>query len=267
MPPPALYAGHLAGDPRGWTQAIEFAGGISRGFDEKVTRFGGELAINLARPRPIGFHGAFTARVGNTRYAIDLRPLGVAFRFGGAVVGLSGGGALLTDAHSASPPAAGTSNPPGRCTSASAPITSTRSSPVHAMSVCSSARSGSVVIARIGRARAGVGPMLTGGYECQGDACGFLALVGCSSTARTNEARAARCPRRGRMRRSIRSRIDHQHARDAVGELVRNFHRLGHRRKHGFLAVVDLAARERDVHREQERLAALAREGRLVDAS
>ena len=27
-------------------------------------------------------------------------------------------------------------------------------------------------------ARAGVGPMLSGGYECQGDTCGFMALAG-----------------------------------------------------------------------------------------
>ena len=95
---PPLYAEHLAGDPRGWTQAIEFAAGISRGFDEKVTRFGGDIAIALARPRPIGWHGALTARYANTRYAIALKPIGVAVRFGGGVFGLSGGGALLTDA-------------------------------------------------------------------------------------------------------------------------------------------------------------------------
>jgi hypothetical protein len=179
VPPPPLYAGHLAGDPRGWTQAIEFAGGISRGFDEKVTRFGGELAVNLARPRPFGFHGAFTARYGNARYAIDLRPIGVAARFGGAVIGLSGGGTLLTDAHFGVSAGAWYEQPLG-------PMhLGVRADYEHGF--FAGARNVGLLVGslRLGgdraywpHARAGVGPMVSGGYECQGDTCGFMAMLG-----------------------------------------------------------------------------------------
>jgi hypothetical protein len=177
--PPPPYTGDLAGDPRGWTQAIEFAGGISRGFDEKVTRFGGELAISLARPRPFGWHGQLTARYGNARYAVALKPLGVAIRFGGAVIGLSGGGALLTDAHPAAAAGAWYEQPAG-------PLhVGIRADYEHAF--FSGARNVGLLLAslRFGGDRhywphavAGVGPILSGGYECQGDTCGFMALAG-----------------------------------------------------------------------------------------
>ncbi|HEX5059223.1 MAG TPA: alpha/beta hydrolase [Kofleriaceae bacterium] len=176
---PPIYAEHLNGDPRGWTQAIEFAGGISRGFDEKVTRFGGELAINLARPRPFGWHGAFTARLANTRYAVALKPLGVAARFGGAVFGLSGGGALLTDAHVGVAAGGWYEQPAG-------PLhLGIRADYEHAF--FAGARNVGFLVGslRFGgdraywpHARAGVGPIVSGGYECQGDTCGFTAMLG-----------------------------------------------------------------------------------------
>jgi acylglycerol lipase len=176
---PAVYAEHLTGDPRGWTQAIQFAGGISRGFDEKVTRFGGDLAINLARPRPIGWHGALTARYANERYAVALKPIGVALRFGGSVLGLSGGGALLTDAKLAVAAGAWFEQPAG-------PLhLGVRADYEHAF--FAGARNVGMLVGslRLGgdraywpHARAGVGPMISGGYECQGDTCGFLALLG-----------------------------------------------------------------------------------------
>jgi hypothetical protein len=173
------YTGHLTGEVRGWTQAIELAAGISRGFAEQRTRFGGELAINLARPRPIGWHGSFTARIANARYAIALKPLGVALRFGAGVVGLSAGGALLTDTHFGVAAGLWYEQPAG---------------PVHLgiradyeHGFFAGARNVGLLVGslRLGgdraywpHARAGVGPMLTGGYECQGDTCGFLALLG-----------------------------------------------------------------------------------------
>jgi hypothetical protein len=173
------YTDRLAGSPRGWTQAIEFAGGISRGFDEKVTRFGGQLAISLARPRPLGWHGQLTARYGNTRYAIALKPIGIAVRFGGAVVGLSGGAALLTDAHPAVAAGGWYEQPAG-------PVhLGIRADYEHAFFAGS--RNVGLLVGSIRvpgdrrywpHAVAGVGPILSGGYECQGDTCGFLALVG-----------------------------------------------------------------------------------------
>lgn len=174
------YPGHLDGDPRGWTQAIEFAGGISRGFGEKVTRFGGELAISLARPRPIGWHGQLTARLANTIYAIALKPLGVAVRFGGAVIGVSAGGALLNDHEFGVAGGFWYEQPAG---------------PVH-LGIRADYEHGFFAGAlnqglllgslRLGGDRhywphavAGVGPIVTGGYVCHNaDTCGFMALVG-----------------------------------------------------------------------------------------
>ncbi|HEY5944120.1 MAG TPA: lysophospholipase [Kofleriaceae bacterium] len=177
--PPPIYADHLGGDPRGWTQAVELAGGISRGFDEKVTRFGGEVAVNLARPRPFGWHGALTARIANSRYAIALKPLGAAIRFGGGVFGLSAGGALLTDAEFGIAAGGWFEQPAG-------PLhLGIRADYEHAF--FDGARNVGLLIGsiRLGgdraywpHARAGVGPIVSGGYECQGDTCGFLALVG-----------------------------------------------------------------------------------------
>jgi alpha-beta hydrolase superfamily lysophospholipase len=170
---------HLAGDPRGWTQAIEFAGGISRGFQEKVTRFGGEFALSLARPRPVGWHGQLTARYANTRYAVALKPVGVALRIGGAVVGLSGGGALLTDAHPAVAAGFWYEQPAG-------PLhVGIRADYEHAF--FAGARNVGLLVGslRVGGDRhywphavAGVGPIVTAGWEGQGDIGGFVALVG-----------------------------------------------------------------------------------------
>ncbi|HEU4615671.1 MAG TPA: alpha/beta hydrolase [Kofleriaceae bacterium] len=176
---PPVYAGHLAGDPRGWTQAVELAAGISRQFDTPGTRFGGNLAIQLARPRPIGWHGALTARLANTRYAIDLRPVGIAVRFGGGVIGLSAGGALVTDAKLAVSGGGWFEAPAG-------PLhVGVRADYEHAF--FAGARNVGMLVGslRLGgdraywpHARAGVGPMLSGGYECQGDTCGFVAMLG-----------------------------------------------------------------------------------------
>lgn len=177
--PPPPYTGHFGGEPRGWTQAIELAGGISRGFAERVTRFGGEVAVNLARPRPFGWHGALAARYANARYAIDLEPLGFAVRFGGAVLGLAGGGSLLTDAEFGVAASAWYEQPAG-------PVhLSVRADYEHAF--FAGARNVGLLIGslRLGgdrhywpHAQAGVGPILSGGYECQGDTCGFVALLG-----------------------------------------------------------------------------------------
>src|SRR3569623_157127 len=92
---PPIYAGSLGGDPRGWTQAVELAGGISRSLDDDSLHFGGDLAVAIARPRPIGLHAALTARWANKHYAAELRPNGAAVRLGRTMIGISGGIALL----------------------------------------------------------------------------------------------------------------------------------------------------------------------------
>lgn len=176
---PPLHAGELAGDPRGWTQAVQFGAGISYGFDEQRTRFGGDLAVALARPRPVGFHGTFTARYANARYAIGLKPLGAAVRFGGGMVGLSAGIALVTDANFAFASTLTYEQPAG-------PLhVGVRADYEHAF--FAGARNEGMLLGTLRllgdrkywpRAQAGVGPTLGFGYECQGDTCGIVALLG-----------------------------------------------------------------------------------------
>ena len=87
--------GPLAGDPRGWTQAVE-----SRAACRAASTISGCTSAASSRSRsraaaPIGWHGALTARWANEHYAVALRPLGVAVRLGSSVIGLSGGIALV----------------------------------------------------------------------------------------------------------------------------------------------------------------------------
>jgi len=180
---PARYEGDLAGDPRGWTQAVELAAGVSRSLDDSRTRFGGDLAVALARPRPVGWHGVLAARWANTNYAVDLRPLGIALRFGGAVVGVSGGGALAKGLSGPAFAAAGGlwyEQPLG---------------PIHfglradyERTLESVGHNAGFLIGsvRLGgdrsywpHATAGVGPVISGAYECVfDDICSVVALVG-----------------------------------------------------------------------------------------
>jgi alpha-beta hydrolase superfamily lysophospholipase len=90
---PAIYMGHLAGDPRGWTQLIEVVGGVG---DVDAPHAGGRFAVDLARPRPIGWYGALAAwRFAPEQWGISLRPVGVAARIGNFELGVSGGGAFV----------------------------------------------------------------------------------------------------------------------------------------------------------------------------
>lgn len=92
--PSVPYLGRLRGDPIGWTQAIELGAGIGQGL-----AFAGTASVQLARPRPLGWHGGVTAQwVGDYR-AVGLRPLGIAGRLGAAVAGVSVGGSVITGAH------------------------------------------------------------------------------------------------------------------------------------------------------------------------
>jgi len=180
---PPRYAGDLAGDPRGWTQAVELAVGVAHSLDDSHTRFGGGLAVALARPRPVGWHAVLAARWANEHYEVALRPLGIAVRLGGAAVGVSGGAALVRELGG---PAFGVAGglwyeqPLG---------------PVHVgvradyeRSVSATAHNFGWLVGslRLGGDRsywphavAGVGPVITGGYECAlDDICSLVALVG-----------------------------------------------------------------------------------------
>jgi hypothetical protein len=180
---PPRYEGSLAGDPRGWTQAVELAAGASHSLDDSRTRFAGGLAIELARPRPIGWHGALTARWANTNYALALRPLGIALRFGGAVVGVSAGGAVMKGTQGAQlGGAAGLwyEQPLG-------PIHFGLRADYERGLATNSHNAGWLLgSVRLGGDRsywphttAGVGPVISGGYECVfDDICSVVALVG-----------------------------------------------------------------------------------------
>ena len=90
--PPKPYLGRLRGDPVGWAQAVEITGGIGEGIE-----FAGTVSIQLARPRPFGWHGGITAQLVGDYRALALRPLGVSGRVGAAVAGVSIGGSVITN--------------------------------------------------------------------------------------------------------------------------------------------------------------------------
>jgi alpha-beta hydrolase superfamily lysophospholipase len=90
---PPIYTGELAGDPRGWTQVVLL--GLGVGGSPTRTLLAGDLAFRIARPRPLGWHGALTARFAPDARSIALRPAGVATRVGWTAAGLSFGGSWL----------------------------------------------------------------------------------------------------------------------------------------------------------------------------
>jgi len=178
LPRTPLYEGELAGDPRGWTQAVEAAGGISRD-DADELHMSAYLAVMFARPRPIGWHGALTARLVNGGYEHALKPIGVAVRAGGAVIAVAGGAAMVTDGQFAYAGGGWIAVPAG-------PLHVSLHADYERTFTGAERSSGQLLGSiRFGgdrvywpHARAGVGPLLSGGYECRGDACGFVALVG-----------------------------------------------------------------------------------------
>lgn len=180
---PPRYDGPLAGDPKGWTQAIELGAGVSRSLDDHHQGFAGDLTVALARPRPLGWHGLFTARWANSNYAVDLRPLGIAVRFGGGVLGVSGGGALV---RGTSGPQLGASGGLWYEQPLGPAHLGIRADYEHAFA--SGARNAGWLLGtvRFGgdrsywpHARAGVGPIISGGYECAfADICSAVILAG-----------------------------------------------------------------------------------------
>jgi alpha-beta hydrolase superfamily lysophospholipase len=177
--PPPVYTGHLDGDPRGWTQAIELAGGIARSTDGGGTYAAGTFALSLARPRPLGWHGALTARRVAGGYSIALRPIGIALRSGATMIGVSGGVSLLTDTELGGTAGATLEQPLGPLHIA---LHADLERPFASGSAFTTWVAGTL---RLGgdraywpHARAGIGPAVTGGYQCTDGACGFAALLG-----------------------------------------------------------------------------------------
>jgi acylglycerol lipase len=91
--PPPIETRHLRGDPRGWAQAVQLGGGIVSA--DSTTDLALELAVDVARPRPVGLSGALTARITGDAKAIAVRPLGIGARAGGSIFALSIGPALV----------------------------------------------------------------------------------------------------------------------------------------------------------------------------
>ncbi|HEU0029690.1 MAG TPA: alpha/beta hydrolase [Kofleriaceae bacterium] len=179
-PPVAVDDRHLTGDPRGWTQAVELAGGIVRGEGEMT--YLGSLAVEVARPSPIGWHGDLVVRVTDL-WSVALRPLGIAFRSGPRVIGLAGGGSLVSGTSFAASGSAWLEAPLG---------------PVHVGALAEWTRTfedrvrgplGSDLLwtqislrvpgdrAYWPGAHAGVGPVLTGGYLWAGDAATAFSIT------------------------------------------------------------------------------------------
>ncbi len=177
--PTPVYAGHLDGDPRGWTQAIEAAGGIARSTDGGGTFAAGSFVLSLARPRPIGWHGALTARRVAGGYSVALRPVGVAARLGATMLGISGGVSLLTDVEIGATGGATLEQPAGPL---HVSLHADLERPFASGAAFTSWFAGTL---RLGgdraywpHARAGIGPAVTGGLQCTDGACGWAALLG-----------------------------------------------------------------------------------------
>jgi len=177
---PPLFTGTLRGDPVGWTQAVELGAGIAEGID-----FAGTASVQLARPRPLGWHGGLTAQLVGDYKAVALRPLGIALRGGGAVIGASVGGAVVTGAHFAVSYGAWAELPLGPVhlgllAERLRRITNTRDhGPLGSDQLWTS------LSVRFGgdrsywpHARAGVGPVVTGGYAWRADEPSWFATVG-----------------------------------------------------------------------------------------
>jgi len=173
--PPMLYAGDLAGDPRGWTQAVQLGGGIVTA--DGTTDIAGELALHLARPRPIGLQGSLTARLAGDAKALALRPLGVAVRGGGSVLGVSGGIALVNGPELALSGGVWAEQPVGPAHVGALVEWTRLFSDVADRGPAGSDLLLTQLVVRYGgdryywpHARAGVGPYLSGGFVWTGDA-------------------------------------------------------------------------------------------------
>jgi alpha-beta hydrolase superfamily lysophospholipase len=171
QPPP--FRDHLAGSPRGWTQVVDMAGGISDDAASNV-HFAGRFALSLARPRPIGWYGALTALTADGHYSVALRPIGAAVHTQASAFGISLGGALRTNEVFALSGGAWFEHPLG-------PLHVTAFGDLDWRHTATGFFGGALRFGRDWhywpRARAGVGPTIVGGAECAGT-CGWFAMIG-----------------------------------------------------------------------------------------
>jgi len=178
MTPPPVETRHLRGDPRGWAQAVQLGGGVV--LADGATDLALELAVNLARPRPVGLDGALTARIAGDVKSIAVRPLGIAGRLGGSVLGISIGPALVNGPKLAFSTGLWAEQPVGPAHVGALAEWQRRFDDVADKDLVTTQ-----LLVRFGgdryywpHARAGVGPYLAGGFVFAGDARATLVTVG-----------------------------------------------------------------------------------------
>lgn len=177
---PPIFVGTLRGEPKGWTQAVELSAGFAQGI-----RFAGTTSLQLARPRPVGWHGGLTSQLVGDYKAVAFRPLGIAVRAGGAVLGASAGGGFITGGHFALSYAAWGELPLGPTHIGFLVERLRRVTNTHDHGPLASDQLWTSLSIRFGsdrfywpHARAGVGPVVTSGYAWRADDPSFFVTLG-----------------------------------------------------------------------------------------
>jgi acylglycerol lipase len=97
LQPQPIYEGDLTGDPKGWLQVVEIAGGIGERQTSGASvdgAFDFDAAFGL--PGPVGWFGDVSARSTSDVGSIALRPIGIAAHGGAFALGIDGGISLLS---------------------------------------------------------------------------------------------------------------------------------------------------------------------------
>ena len=143
------------------------------------------IGIELARPAPIGWHGGITARLVGSGWIAALRPIGIAARAGATVIGLSGGAALYTGTHLAASAGLWFEQPLGPLhLGALAEWTRRFSDSNGPHTLGADLLTTTISLRPFGddrywpHARAGVGPVISGGLVWTGDASTWLFTAG-----------------------------------------------------------------------------------------
>jgi acylglycerol lipase len=91
------YSGELTGDPKGWVQTVEVGGGIGERESAGSSITGAfDFDAAFGRPRPIGWFGDVSARIGPDVGSLALRPIGLGVHSGAWAIGIDGGVGLLS---------------------------------------------------------------------------------------------------------------------------------------------------------------------------
>jgi len=182
---PAPYTGPLTGDPKGWVQAVELGGGIGERQSAGSSVVGAvDFDAAFGRPRPVGWFGDISARVGPDIGSLALRPIGIGMHTGAFAIGASAGVGLLS-LHPATSVGARVDVPLGLAHLSVAAEWDRRfsnSGPVHTIGADGLWLGGTL---RFGgdraywpRAHAGVGPALFGGLDWGEQGRGWFLLGG-----------------------------------------------------------------------------------------